>query len=71
MNEEAPILPLIVAGLLLTCFGLEVERRKKKLRSVFDVFDKEESKIATALEEMVIRGEITPYIIPKHPVASH
>lgn len=62
MNEEAPILPLLVGALMLTCFGLEVDRRRKKLRSIFNVFDKQESKIAGALEAMVISGEITPYI---------
>ena len=45
MNEEGgfPILPFLVASLVLCYFGLEVNRQRNKLRSIFNVFDREET----------------------------
>ena len=41
MNEEGiPIFPLLVASLVLCYFGLEVNRQRNKLRSIFNVFDR-------------------------------
>ena len=42
-------------------FGYEVERRRHKLRQVFNVFDREESEIAAMLEVMVESGQLKPY----------
>jgi hypothetical protein len=61
MNEEVPILPLIVGGLILCYFGLEVSRQRNKLRSIFNVFDREESLIAETLEKWVESGELKPF----------
>jgi hypothetical protein len=61
MNEELPIVPLLVAALGLLYFGYEVERRRNKLRQVFNVFDREESEIAALLETMVETGVLKPY----------
>jgi hypothetical protein len=58
MNEEIPFVPLLVAALGLFYFGYEVERRRHKLRQVFNVFDREESEIAEALEVMVESGQL-------------
>jgi hypothetical protein len=61
MNEEGtPILPLLLGALVLCYFGLEVNRRRNKLRTIFNVFDREESEIAAALEHMVENGELKP-----------
>jgi hypothetical protein len=68
MNEEFPILPALIGVLALTYFGLEVERRRNKLRSIFDVFDRKESKIAEALEMLVESGQLKPYVPPEHTV---
>ena len=64
MNEEGgfPILPFLVASLVLCYFGLEVNRQRNKLRSIFNVFDREESAIASVLEEWVARGELKPFV---------
>jgi hypothetical protein len=63
MNEEGmPILPLLLGSLVLCYFGLEVNRRRNKLRSIFNVFDREESQIAACLEYMVENGELKPYV---------
>ena len=62
MHEEGiPILPLIIGSLILCYFGLEINRQRTKLRSIFNVFDREESEIAAALEKWVESGELKPY----------
>ncbi len=65
MNEEGglPILPFLVASLVLCYFGLEVNRQRNKLRSIFNVFDREESAIATVLEQWVDSGELKPFVV--------
>ncbi len=61
MNEEVPILPLVVGTFILCYFGLEVNRQRNKLRSIFNVFDREESEIAATLEKWVESGELKPF----------
>ena len=63
MNEEGvPILPLLVASLVLCYFGLEVNRQRNKLRSIFNVFDREEAPLPPALEQWVEAGDLKPYV---------
>ena len=63
MNEEGgfPILPAVIAALILGYFGLEINRRRKKLRAIFNVIDTRESAIAEVLEQMVENGELKPF----------
>ena len=61
-TEDVPILPLIVGVLGLLYFGYEVEKQRHKLRQIFNVFDREESEIATLLEAMVESGQLEPYV---------
>jgi hypothetical protein len=61
-EEEIPIVPVLVGLLLLSVFGLEVERRRSKLRAVFNVVEKKESRLAEFLESMVETGELVPYV---------
>ena len=65
MNEEVPILPLVVGTCIALFLGYEINRRRNKLRKVFNTFDKQESKIADALERMVESGQLRPYV-PGH-----
>ena len=62
MNEEVPILPLVVGTCVALFLGYEINRRRNKLRKIFNTFDKQESKIADALEEMVRSGQLRPYV---------
>jgi len=64
MNEEGgiPIIPLILGTMIVCYLGLEVSRQRNKLRSIFNVFDREESEIADALELWVESGELKPYL---------
>lgn len=61
MNEDIPIVPLIVGAFGLFYFGYEIERRRHKLRQIFNVFDRQESEIAAMLEVMVESGQLKPY----------
>jgi hypothetical protein len=61
MNEELPILPLLVGAGLALYLGYEIDRRRHKLRRVFNTFDRQESTIAQALESLVASGELKPY----------
>jgi hypothetical protein len=60
--EEIPVMPILVGALAVLYFGYEVERRRHKLRETFNVFDRQESSIAQALELMVESGQLKPYI---------
>ncbi len=62
MNEEIPLLPAVVGTCLALFLGYEINRRRNKLRKVFNTFDKQESKIAAALEQMVQNGELRAYV---------
>ena len=65
-GEELPITLLVVAGISALYFGYEVDRRRRKLHAIFDTFDKQESRIATALEAMVESGQLKPYTFLAH-----
>jgi hypothetical protein len=67
MNEEFPILPAFVGSCLALLLGYEINRRRNKLRKVFNTFDRQESKIADALEHMVESGQLKPYV-PGHAI---
>jgi hypothetical protein len=62
MNEEIPLLPAVLGTCLALFLGYEINRRRNKLRKVFNTFDKQESKIADALEQMVQNGELRAYV---------
>ena len=62
MNEEISLMPIVVSALAVLYFGYEVEKRRHQLRETFNVFDKQESTIAQALELMVESGQLRPYV---------
>jgi hypothetical protein len=62
MNEEISIMPILIGALAVLYFGYEVERRRHQLRETFNVFDKQESTVAQALELMVESGQLRPYV---------
>jgi hypothetical protein len=63
VNEEVQILPLAMLACLGACLGFEINRRRNKLRKVFNTFDKDESKIADALESWVHSGQLRRYVL--------
>jgi hypothetical protein len=60
--EDMPLVPLIIGAILVATVGYETRRRRDRLRQIFNVFDKKESKVAEALEAMVKNGQLKPYI---------
>jgi hypothetical protein len=56
------ILPWAALACLGACLGFEINRRRNKLRKVFNTFDKDESKIAEALEAMIHSGQLRPFV---------
>ena len=60
-GEEIPIALVLVLGASAFYFAYEVDRRRKRLHAIFDTFDKQESKIAQALEAMVEGGHLKPF----------
>jgi hypothetical protein len=62
MNEEIPIFPLVVGSCIALYLGYEINRRRNKLRRIFNTFDKQESLIAQALESLVESGQLRPYV---------
>jgi len=60
--EDVPLFPLVIGAILVGCLGYETRRRRDRLRQIFNVFDKKESKVADALEAMVKSGQLKPYI---------
>jgi hypothetical protein len=66
-GEELPIALILVLGVSGLYFGFEVDRRRKRLHAIFDTFDKETSRIATALEAMVESGQLKPYSFIAQP----
>ncbi len=64
MNEETSLMPYLLAALGVLYVGHEIEKRRHKLREVFNLFDKEESVVAQALEHLVESGQLVPYSAP-------
>lgn len=61
MNAISEAVTVFFAAVVITAVGFEINRRRKKLREVYDVLDKETRHIAADLEKMVLSGELTPY----------
>ena len=66
-GEELPIAMILVLGASSLYFGYEVDRRRKRLHAIFDTFDKQESRIASALELMVESGQLRAYSLITQP----
>ena len=62
MNEDVQILPLAILACSGAYLAYEINRRRNKLRKVFNTFDKDESKIAEALEALIHSGQLRPYV---------
>jgi hypothetical protein len=67
MNEDIPIGAVILGALSVLYFGYEVEKRRHRLRQIFNVFDRQESPIAEALELLVESGQLKPYVPGQQP----
>ncbi len=63
MNEEMQqFLPWAALACTGAYLAYEINRRRNKLRKVFNTFDKDESKIAEALEALIHSGQLRPFV---------
>jgi hypothetical protein len=60
-ERVADVLALLMSALAVGYCVYEIERRRRKLRDVWDILDKEDALLTEMLEEMVARGELQPY----------
>ncbi|MFZ4700962.1 MAG: hypothetical protein ACOYMG_13010 [Candidatus Methylumidiphilus sp.] len=61
MGEVSETITVIFAAFLVATAGYEVRRRQKKLRTIYDVLDKETKHVTAMLEDMVQQGVLKPY----------
>ncbi len=62
MNEQfTNIIAGLTATMMVAWVGLEISRRRAKLREIFDVLGRDDRTITIALEQMVDDGVIHPY----------
>jgi len=61
MSQVSEAVTLFFAAVLIGALGFEINRRRKLLREVYDVLDKETKHIAAELEHMVKQGMLKPY----------
>jgi len=60
-NKIADVVGLLFAAAMAAAVGFEINRRRKKLREVYDVLDSETKHIALELEKMVQSGTLKPF----------
>lgn len=61
MGQVSEAVTLFFAAVLITTLGIEINRRKKNLRELYDVLDTETKHIAAELEQMIEEGKLKPY----------
>ena len=55
------ILTMLMGALAVGYIVYEIERRRRKLRDLWDVLDEEDAFLTEKLEDMVESGELQPY----------
>ena len=61
MDRVSEVVGLFFAATMVAAVGFEINRRRKKLREVYDVLDSETKHIAIELERMVDSATLKPY----------
>lgn len=70
MNEQfTNIIAGLTATMMVAWVGLEISRRRAKLREIFDVLGRDDRTITIALEQMVDDGVIQPYVREPHSLS--
>jgi len=55
------ILALLMSALAVGYCVFEIERRRQKMRDVWNVLHRDDALLTEMLEQMVARGELQPY----------
>lgn len=61
MEKISEVVGVFFAAAMVAAVGFEINRRRKKLREVYDVLDTETKCIAIQLEQMVADAVLKPY----------
>ena len=61
MEKVSEAITVLLAAAIIAGMGFEINRRRKKLRAVYDVLDTETKHIAAGLERMIQEGTLKPY----------
>jgi hypothetical protein len=68
VNEHfSNVIAGLTAAMMVAWVGMEVSRRRAKLREIFDVLGNEDRTITIALEQMVEDRAIQPYVPAARP----
>ncbi len=60
-DASAAVLPGLLGALMLCLIGLEVERKRIKLRRIYDVLDDQECQLVGVLDGLVRDGEVRTF----------
>lgn len=61
MGNASEAMTLFFGAVMLAAVGYEINRRRKSLREIYDVLDKDTKHIAAQLEDLVNTGQLKPY----------
>jgi hypothetical protein len=61
MGTVAETVTVVFAAVFVAAMAYEVDRRRKRLRKLYDVLNSDERKITSELELMVQNGTLKPY----------
>jgi len=62
MGNASEAMTLFFGAVMVAALGYEINRRRKKLREIYDVLDKNTKHVAHQLEDMVKEGKLKPYV---------
>ncbi len=61
MNHVSETVTVLFAAVLIAAMGFEINRRRKRLREIYDVIDNKSRHVVLELEQMVTQGILLPY----------
>ena len=61
MGEASEAVTVFFAAVMVAAIGYEIKRRQKRLHAIYDVLDKDTKHITANLEDMILKGELSPY----------
>lgn len=63
MEGISTLLTTTLSAIVLTVMAIEIKRRRKKLREIYDVLDSEHRQVVNELDRMVDNGELKAYTL--------
>jgi predicted MarR family transcription regulator len=63
MEGISTLLTTTLSAIVLTVMAIEIKRRRKKLREIYDVLDSEHRHVVNELDRMVENGELKTYTL--------